>query len=165
MLLALAEGRALPASVLAVEAGVSAPTISAHLSRLLDARLITVERYGRHRYYRLAGPDVADALECLAKVARPAPITSLRESTRSNALRRARTCYDHLAGRLGVALMNAMLERDILIGHDGSFQPAKAVTDRLSHRATTSRTGSVPAGARPSPPSASTSRTCRAGAR
>lgn len=132
VLLALAEGRALAASVLAAEAGVSAATISAHLSKLLDARLVTMERHGRHRYYRLAGPDVADVLESLAKVARPAPITSLRESTRSNALRRARTCYDHLAGRLGVALMSAMLERGVLTGHDGSFRPGTAVTDRLS---------------------------------
>ncbi|HEY0575594.1 MAG TPA: metalloregulator ArsR/SmtB family transcription factor [Pseudonocardia sp.] len=115
VLLALAEGRALPASALAAEAGVSASTISEHLGKLLDATLLTVERDGRHRYYRLATPEVATTLEWLSRIAQPLPVRSLRQSTRAAALLRARLCYDHLAGRLGVAVMAALLERGWLV--------------------------------------------------
>jgi DNA-binding transcriptional ArsR family regulator len=114
VLLALAEGGALPAGALAAEAGVSPSTISEHLAKLLDAKLLTVERDGRRRYYRLATPEVARALEWLARIAQPLPVRSLRESTRATALRRARLCYDHLGGRLGVALMAALLDQGIL---------------------------------------------------
>ncbi|AIA07771.1 transcriptional regulator [Streptomyces noursei] len=114
VLLALAGGGALPASALAAEAGVSNSTISAHLARLREARLLTVEHDGRHRYYRLATPDVARALEQLALIARPLPVRSLNADTRAKALLRARLCYDHLAGRLGVALMDALLAGDLL---------------------------------------------------
>ncbi|MCL7490874.1 ArsR family transcriptional regulator [Streptomyces sp. MCA2] len=114
VLLALAGGGALPASALAAEAGVSNSTISGHLARLLDARLLTVELDGRHRYYRLATTDVARALEQLALIARPLPVRSLNADTRAKALLRARLCYDHLAGRLGVAVMSALQEREIL---------------------------------------------------
>jgi DNA-binding transcriptional ArsR family regulator len=114
VLLALAGGRALPASALAGEAGVSASTISGHLNRLLDAKLLTVERDGRHRYYRLATREVATTLEWLARIARPVPVRTLRRTTRAAALLRARLCYDHLAGQLGVALMAALLDRGVL---------------------------------------------------
>ncbi|WP_030982437.1 ArsR/SmtB family transcription factor [Streptomyces sp. NRRL S-1813] len=114
VLLALAGGGALPASALAAEAGVGNSTISGHLARLLDARLLTVELDGRHRYYRLATTDVARALEQLALIARPLPVRSLNADTRAKALLRARLCYDHLAGRLGVAVMSALQEREIL---------------------------------------------------
>ncbi|MEU9484958.1 helix-turn-helix transcriptional regulator [Streptomyces decoyicus] len=114
VLLALAGGGALPASALAAEAGVSNSTISGHLARLLDARLLTVELDGRHRYYRLATTDVARALEQLALIARPLPVRSLNADTRAKALLRARLCYDHLAGRLGVTVMSALQEREIL---------------------------------------------------
>jgi DNA-binding transcriptional ArsR family regulator len=114
VLLALAEGDALPAGALAAEAGVSPSTISEHLAKLLSAKLLTVERDGRRRYYRLATPEVARALEWLARIAQPLPVRSLRESTRATALYRARLCYDHLAGRLGVALMAALLDKGIL---------------------------------------------------
>jgi DNA-binding transcriptional ArsR family regulator len=129
VLAALAGGRALPASVLASEAGVSAPTISGHLNRLLDAGLVTVEKHGRHRYYRLAGPEVANALEALALLAPQVPVRSLRAGTRANARRRARTCYDHLAGKLGVALMTSLLREGVVDGHDGSYVPGQ---DQLS---------------------------------
>ena len=108
VLMALADGRALPAGVLADEAGVSASTISEHLRMLLDAHLVDVERQGRTRRYRLAGPPVAEALEAIARIAPPEPVRSLRQGTHAHALRRARTCYNHLAGRLGVALMAAL---------------------------------------------------------
>jgi DNA-binding transcriptional ArsR family regulator len=90
VLIALADGRALPAGRLAEEAGVTASTISNHLAILLDHGLVTVRQQGRHRYYRLSGPDVEGVLEALARLAPPAPIASLRQHTRANALRTAR---------------------------------------------------------------------------
>ncbi|MGI5224798.1 ArsR/SmtB family transcription factor [Actinoallomurus sp. CA-142502] len=119
VLLALAGGSVLSASALAAEAGVSNSTISGHLAKLLDAKLLTVELDGRHRYYRLATTDVARALEQLALIARPLPVRSLRDDARARALLRARLCYDHLAGRLGVALMDALLDQGVLAA-DGS---------------------------------------------
>jgi DNA-binding transcriptional ArsR family regulator len=132
MLAALGDGRALAASVLASEAGVAASTASAHLARLLHAGLVEVLPQGRHRYYRLAGPQVAELLEALARVAPPAPVRSLREGTRAEALRTARTCYDHLAGRLGVALMATLIDAGHVTGGDGRHDPDGALQDRLS---------------------------------
>jgi len=132
VLMALADGRALPASMLAAEAGVTASTISEHLARLREASLLTVERQGRAHYFRLADPSVAEALEALARISPPEPIRSLRQGTRAQALRRARTCYNHLAGRLGVAVMAALLDQAILAGGDGHHHPERADTDRLS---------------------------------
>ncbi|MEV4014345.1 helix-turn-helix transcriptional regulator [Nonomuraea angiospora] len=114
VLRALADGGVLPASALAAEAGVSMSTISGHLTKLREAKLLTVEHDGRHRYYRLASTDVARALEELARIARPLPVTSLREDVRNQALLRARLCYDHLAGRLGVVLLAALVDGDVL---------------------------------------------------
>lgn len=132
VLLALGDGRELPASVLAAEAGVSPSTVSAHLARLLDARLVTARAHGRHRYYRLSGPEVSDVLEALARVSPAKPVRSLREGTRAQQLRRCRTCYDHLAGRLGVALMDALLARGVLVGGDGRYRADDAECDRPS---------------------------------
>lgn len=132
VLWALGDGRALPAGRLADEAGVSAATGSAHLGKLLDAGLLAVEAHGRHRYYRLAGPTVGRLLETMAQLAPAAPVRSLRQHTRAHALREARTCYDHLAGRLGVAVMGAMLQRKLLRGGDGRFDPDRPGADRLS---------------------------------
>jgi DNA-binding transcriptional ArsR family regulator len=129
---ALVDGRALPASVLAAEAGVSASTASEHLARLVAGGLLTVERSGRNRYYRLAGAHVATALEALAVLAPQPPVRSLRESTRAAALRRARTCYDHLAGRLGVAITAALLERGALRRTDGVAGIERSAHDPLS---------------------------------
>ncbi|MET8851913.1 metalloregulator ArsR/SmtB family transcription factor [Amycolatopsis sp. NPDC004625] len=116
VLLALADGRALAASVLAAEARLSAPGVSAHLAKLREAGLVVAEKSGRHRFYRLAGPGTAELLETLARFSPSQPVTSLREGTRAEALRTARTCYDHLAGRLGVAVTSALLARDALTG-------------------------------------------------
>ena len=132
VLMALMDRRALPASVLAGEAGVAPSTASEHLARLVDAGFLTVERHGRHRYFRIAGPAVADAVEALGALAPEAPVRSLREGTRAHALREARTCYDHLAGRLGTALMGAMIERGELVGGDGRYDRETAREDRLS---------------------------------
>ncbi|MEU6663113.1 helix-turn-helix domain-containing protein [Streptomyces sp. NPDC046821] len=116
MLKALSDGRPLSVTVLAAEAGVSVPTASVHLTQLAEAGLVRAEHAGRHRYFRLSGPDVAAALEALAVIAPPDPTlpTTLREHSRHNALKRSRTCYDHLAGSLGVALMEAFLDQGLL---------------------------------------------------
>lgn len=132
VLLALGDGRALAASVLAQEAGVSASTVSGHLAKLVDAGLLRVESHGRHRYYRLAGPQVARLLESLAQHAPPAPVTSLRQGNRASAVRAGRYCYDHLGGRLGVGIMRALLDRGVLTGGDGRLDPTRPGTDRLS---------------------------------
>ncbi|MBO0854321.1 MAG: helix-turn-helix transcriptional regulator [Nocardia sp.] len=132
MMTGLADGRALPASVLAAESGVAASTASEHLSRLVEGGLLTVERSGRHRYYRIANPQVGVAVEALAVLAPTRPVRSLRESTRAAALRRARSCYDHLAGRLGVAVTEALLEQEALIRVDGVTGTERAQQDPLS---------------------------------
>ncbi len=129
---ALIDGRALPASVIAHEAGVSASTTSGHLARLVSGGILAVEASGRHRYYRLAGPQVAAAVEALAVIAPQPPVTSLRESTRAAALRRARTCYDHLAGQFGVAVLESLVARSALIRADGPAGIDRAPTDRLA---------------------------------
>lgn len=132
MLLALGDGRALPASVLASEAGVAASTASGHLAKLVDAGLLAVTSQGRHRYYRLAGPHVAELIEVVARVAPAAPVRSLRDGTRAQALREARTCYDHLAGRLGVAVMQALIGDGAITGGDGRHHINGDGADRLS---------------------------------
>jgi hypothetical protein len=118
--------------VLADEAGVATSTTSAHLGKLLDGGLLEVEQHGRHRYYRVSKPEVAELLEALARLAPAQPVRSLRQGTKAQALRFARTCYDHLAGVLGTQLMAALLERGWLAGGDGVFDPARAEQDRLS---------------------------------
>jgi DNA-binding transcriptional ArsR family regulator len=132
ILLALGDGRALTASVLSAEAGVAASTASAHLSKLVAGGLLSVERHGRNRYFRLAGPQVGELIEALARLSPPAPVRSLRQGTKAQAVRFARTCYDHLAGVLGTELMTALLDRKLIAGGDGSFDPAAAKADRLS---------------------------------
>ncbi|MFI8917281.1 ArsR/SmtB family transcription factor [Streptomyces sp. NPDC053513] len=116
MLKALCDGRPLTVTVLAAEAGVSVPTASVHLTQLAEAGFVRAEQSGRHRYFRLAGPDVITALEALAVIAPPdpTPVTTLRAHGRRNALRRSRSCYDHLAGSLGVALMEGLLGQGLL---------------------------------------------------
>lgn len=84
--------------------------MSGHLSRLVDGGLITVATSGRHRYFRLASPGVAEAVEALARLAPARPVRSLSQGTHAEAIRRARTCYDHLAGRLGVAVLEALVK-------------------------------------------------------
>ncbi len=121
MLDALLSGDALAAGELARVARVSAATASEHLSRLRDGGLVEVTAAGRHRYYRLASPDVGYALEALSLLgsSRDA-VTSLRASRADEAMRLARTCYDHLAGRLGVAVHDALVGRGALsAGGDG----------------------------------------------
>jgi DNA-binding transcriptional ArsR family regulator len=132
ILLALGDGRALPASVLADEAGVAASTASAHLGKLVKGGMLRVERHGRHRYFRVAGPEVGELIEALARVSPPAPVRSLKQGNKAQAVRFARTCYDHLAGVLGTQLMEGMLDCDLLTGGSGLFNPDAAREDRLA---------------------------------
>jgi len=113
MLQALMDGRALTASELAHVAGIAPQTASGHLGQLTRAGLLAVERQGRHRYHRLATPAVARLLESLMLVASEArpPARPHVVGPRDEKMRAARTCYDHLAGRLGVGIADAMIER------------------------------------------------------
>jgi DNA-binding transcriptional ArsR family regulator len=115
MLDALMDGEPRSAGALARDAGVAASTASHHLSRLLAAGFVAVEPDGRRRAYRLARPEVARALEALALISPP---STLRRHTRAQAERAARTCYDHLAGVLGVAVCDALLAAGA-IAHEG----------------------------------------------
>ncbi|NSC19970.1 winged helix-turn-helix transcriptional regulator [Streptomyces albus subsp. chlorinus] len=114
--LALLDGRAWTATELARHAGVAASTATEHLHALVRGNLLAEERQGRHRYVRLADPAVAELIENLAAMApdQAAPPRSLSASGRRRALAHARTCYDHLAGTLGVAITDAMTERGLL---------------------------------------------------
>ncbi|MEU9242536.1 winged helix-turn-helix domain-containing protein [Streptomyces sp. NPDC048385] len=111
ILLSLLDRQSLAMSELAAEAGVAQSTMSAHLSRLVDGELLTVRSEGRHRYYSLASADVASALECLARLSPPFQPNSLRSYRRSSSLKAARRCYDHVAGDLGVTVMQGLLDR------------------------------------------------------
>jgi DNA-binding transcriptional ArsR family regulator len=108
MLTALMTGRALTASELAGQAGVTPQTASSHLSKLEAGGLIEQEKQGRHRYYRLSDPDVAAVLEGLEGLAARAGHMRVRTGPKDPALRHARVCYDHLAGDLGVQMLDSM---------------------------------------------------------
>jgi len=131
--LALLDGRAWTAGELAAHAGVAPPTATEHLHRLVAGGLLAEERQGRHRYVRLAGPRVAQLVEDLVAVTGPPPpgTGSLRARSASAALARGRTCYDHLAGRLGVALTDAMADAGLL-DRSGGFALTAAGGDRLA---------------------------------
>jgi DNA-binding transcriptional ArsR family regulator len=115
MLTALLTGPALTATELAQEAGLSPSTVSGHLDKLEKASLVTVERQGRHRYFQLADPDVAMALEALMPVATRAGHLRVRTGPRDPELRRARSCYDHLAGDLAVKMFDRFVARRLLV--------------------------------------------------
>jgi hypothetical protein len=115
MLNALLDGRALPAGELAFAAGVTPQTASSHLGKLLDGGLLTVESEGRHRYFRLAGAHVAEALERLAAIQPSEPVRRRAPTREATALRSARSCYNHLAGRLGVAVTGALQEKSLIL--------------------------------------------------
>ena len=130
MLLALMDGRALTANELATTAGVAAPTASRHLAQLVEAGLLTLARQGRHRYHRLASREVAHALESLMQLAAhqatPA-VAPVRTGPKDTSLRFARRCYDHVAGRLAVAITDRLLEDGAIVFDDDAGRP----TERL----------------------------------
>jgi len=115
MLLALLGGEELPARELAARARASSSLASSHLAKLTDGGLLVVERRGRNRYYRLADRRTAEAIEAILAIAPQRRAHSLRESSHGEAMRHARTCYDHLAGALGVALTDSF-EHQGMIG-------------------------------------------------
>jgi DNA-binding transcriptional ArsR family regulator len=114
MLAALMGGEYLSAGELATAAGITAQTASAHIAQLLDADLVVLRQQGRHRYFRLADADVARALEALALVAERSASFAKWEQGPYKPLKAARTCYNHLAGELGVALLDGLLKRGTL---------------------------------------------------
>ncbi len=114
MLFALLDGRDLPASELAYRAGVSPQAAPAPLKKLVGAGLLAVRTAGRHRLFRLASREVGHAMETLATIAKPTRIVALKQSSAMTRLREARSCYDHLAGRLGVAVTQRLIERGAL---------------------------------------------------
>lgn len=119
VLSALMSGRALTAGELAGHAGVTAQTTSGHLAKLADAGLIAVEKQGRHRYYRLASAEVAQALHALMVVAAAKPRRHHPIGPRDEAMRIARTCYDHMAGRLAVAVTDSFRASGRVVTSDG----------------------------------------------
>lgn len=114
MCLAMIDGRAWTVGELARVAGVAPSTASEHVSRLVASGFVESLRQGRHRYIRIADPHVAELIERLAEHAESRPATGLRASIRARRLAVARTCYDHLAGRLGVAMRDGMIDRGLL---------------------------------------------------
>lgn len=119
MLVRLMDGRALTASELAYVSGVSAQTASGHLAKLTAGGLIAVTKQGRHRYYKLAKQDVARMIEQIMVVAGEPPPRALRRTPAQHALSDARTCYDHIAGRLGVGIADALVKRrHVLLGDE-----------------------------------------------
>jgi DNA-binding transcriptional ArsR family regulator len=131
MLMALSDGRESSAGELALAAGVTAATASTHLAKLVAAGFAGMRRQGRHRFYRLVRPELTHAMEALAVLAPEAAPRTHRQARIGRAVRAARTCYDHLAGRLGVGVTQALIERGILRLADGHFDVTDAGARRL----------------------------------
>ncbi|MBO8156955.1 MAG: helix-turn-helix transcriptional regulator [Bacillaceae bacterium] len=126
ILLALLDGTYRPASELAYMAGITPQTASFHLKKMLDVNVVTMQKQGRHHYYAIKNYEVAKVLESLLALAPQPEIKSLNHSEENKAIRSARTCYDHLAGNLGVQITHAMLKNGILKDGDKEFE----VTDK-----------------------------------
>jgi DNA-binding transcriptional ArsR family regulator len=114
ILTALLDGRFHTASELAHMAGIKPQTASFHLAKMTEAQVVTVEKQGRHRYFGIQDPEVAQVMESLLSIAPPVPIHSFKHASENEALRLARTCYDHVAGQLGVQLMSFFIQKGIL---------------------------------------------------
>ena len=114
-------GVPLPVGALAARAGIAPSTASEHVAKLERAGLVVVVSNGRRREVTLAGAHVAEALEALSRLADPQPAVGLRQVNRQQALRHARSCYDHLAGQLGIGLADTLVERGTLDATDGAF--------------------------------------------
>jgi DNA-binding transcriptional ArsR family regulator len=132
MLTALMSGEALTATELAAEASITKQTASSHLAKMKDAGLIAVASQGRHRYFRLAAPDVAHLLENLMGIAQRTGATRIRPGPRDPELRKARICYDHLAGDLAVSVYDVFREKRFirLDGVDSSDNPLIQLTEK-----------------------------------
>lgn len=121
MLIALMSGKALTATEMASEAGITVQTASSHLSKLEGAGLLQQRKQGRHRYFTLADEDVAEVLESLMGLAARRGLMRARAGPKDPALRHARVCYNHLAGDLGVQLFDSLQQRDLLVGSETDF--------------------------------------------
>lgn len=117
----LFDGRALTATELSHAANVGPATTSVHLGKLVAAGLLVCEKHGRHRYFRIAGHHVAEALEPMFHLVQDRPVPMRAHSPQTQALREARLCYDHIAGRIGVMLATAMVERGFLVPDDQNY--------------------------------------------
>jgi DNA-binding transcriptional ArsR family regulator len=131
MLALLFDGRAVPAGELARAAHVSPATASVHLAKLAEGGLVRVRAQGRHRYYELARPEVAQALEALGAISAPPPIRSLNDSLRMQRLRFARSCYNHLAGELALAIAEALVRKGALEAEEDGFRLCDGARDTL----------------------------------
>ncbi|MGQ3479487.1 ArsR/SmtB family transcription factor [Paenibacillus sp. TY11] len=114
ILIALLDGRFHTASELAHMAGIKPQTASFHLSKMTEAQIVTVEKQGRHRYYGIQNSEVARVMESLLSIAPPVQIKSFKQASEDEAIRLARTCYDHIAGHLGVQIMSFFIQKGIL---------------------------------------------------
>ena len=121
ILTVLLDGRFHSASELAQMAKIKPQTASFHLAKLIDANVVTVEKQGRHRYFAIRDQDVARVMESLLSITPPVTVKSLRQSSQDKAMRYARTCYDHLAGNIGVQLTNALLRNGILLEEEDRY--------------------------------------------
>lgn len=146
ILTALLDGRALTVTELTEVSGVTIQTASGHLAKMAEAKLLEVEKQGRHRYYRLSGPDVAQVLETLMGLAQRTGAVRVRTGPRDIALREARICYDHLAGSYGVAMMEGMVRKGWLSTGD---QPELTPSGEAFFTALGVQTGPLATGRRP----------------
>ena len=146
----LMDGTKRPAGELAQAAGVSASTASEHLGVLVEAGLVSCEAHGRRRYYSLAGPQVATALEALGALADAVPVSGYRPSRQAQYLAAARFCYDHLAGRLGIALADAWTrhgwlgDREVLTLRDTGAEGLRAIGVDVDGAVKSRRTTTLP---------------------
>jgi len=134
MVMALMSGQALSAAELAHEAGVTPPTATGHLGKLVSLGLLKGEKQGRHRFFQLCDPDVGEAVEALIAVAARAGHLRARPGPKDEAMRHARSCYDHLGGRLAVDLTGRWLAAGLLTWRSGAFQLTRKGRDFLSGR-------------------------------
>ncbi|UDL87140.1 winged helix-turn-helix domain-containing protein [Mesorhizobium sp. PAMC28654] len=132
MLTALMGGTALTASELALEAGVSLPTASSHLSKLMEGGLLTLASQGRHRYYGLAGPQVAGMIESIIGVAEAVGPRRVRPGPRDTAMRVARVCYDHLAGEQAVAMLDRLVAKNVLVRDNNEISLAPSAASHFA---------------------------------
>lgn len=126
----LLDGRALPAGELAHMASVTPQTASSHLAKLVEGGLLEVEQQGRHRYYRLANKEIANLIETMASIAPPVQIRSLKQSDQLQQLSYARTCYGHLAGKLGISLCEALIQKGYLSEPEEAHSKDYQVTEK-----------------------------------
>lgn len=118
----LLDGRAFTATELSVVANTSPQNISMHLGKLLEADLLSVEKQGRHKYYRFSNKEVAYAVEAMASLIPKSDIPLKKETENYPPIKYCRTCYDHLAGKIGVALTDNLLKQKTLIENNGIFE-------------------------------------------